>query len=130
MNKNTKKIVQYYASIERLVWYDMSLLFGRAFRFFQDSLHLTLAMGPTISSLISFKILDDIDYEWLDMGLGPIGFGCTFYVGFDYYFTKRLGLGITMSDTVGYMADIAFMHFFAIGFFNKFRLSLGPKFRL
>ncbi len=130
------------------VFWDGSLLFGYTFKPV-DSLFISLTSGLNVGfGLADIKevkatILNkEFEYKNVkDLSFLPFSFGVPINISTSYYFTKNIGLGLTLMDVIG-VQDFSigkaernteipsYLDFSPMrGFFNNFTIKIGPTFK-
>ena len=97
-----------------LVW-NSRIMPGYTFKFAKDNAYLRLAGGPAIGTL---------GWELEKTVSTAITVGLAFHIGFEYFFTNLVGIGISINEipTLYSTSDV--------GRANIFNLKVGPSFRL
>ena len=97
-----------------LVW-NSRIMPGYTFKFAKDNAYLRLAGGPAIGTL---------GWELEKTVSTAITVGLAFHIGFEYYFTNMIGIGISINEIPTLYSTSG------VGRANIFNLKVGPSFRL
>ena len=97
-----------------LVW-NSRIMPGYTFKFAKDNAYLRLAGGPAIGTL---------GWELEKTVSTAITVGLAFHIGFEYYFTNMIGIGISINEIPTLYSTSG------VGNANIFNVKVGPSFRL
>ena len=99
-----------------LAW-NSRIMPGYTFKFAKDNAYLRLAGGPAIGTF-GYEVTEAKAVST------AITVGLAFHIGFEYYFTNMIGIGISINEipTLYSTSDV--------GRANIFNLKVGPSFRL
>lgn len=97
-----------------LVW-NSRIMPGYTFKFAKDNAYLRLAGGPAIGTL---------GWEREKAVSTAITVGLAFHIGFEYYFTNMIGIGISINEIPTLYSNLG------VGNANIFNVKVGPSFRL
>ena len=97
-----------------LVW-NSRIMPGYTFKFAKDNAYLRLAGGPAIGTL---------GWELEKTVSTAITVGLAFHIGFEYYFTNMIGIGISINEIPSLYSTPG------VGNANIFNVKVGPSFRL
>ena len=97
-----------------LVW-NSRIMPGYTFKFAKDNAYLRLAGGPAIGTL---------GWELEKTVSTAITVGLAFHIGFEYYFTNMIGIGISINEIPTLYSNLS------VGNANIFNVKVGPSFRL
>ena len=97
-----------------LVW-NSRIMPGYTFKFAKDNAYLRLAGGPAIGTL---------GWELEKTVSTAITVGLAFHIGFEYYFTNMIGIGISINEIPTLYSTPG------VGNANIFNVKVGPSFRL
>ena len=97
-----------------LVW-NSRIMPGYTFKFAKDNAYLRLAGGPAIGTL---------GWELEKTVSTAITVGLAFHIGFEYYFTNMIGIGISINEIPTLYSNLG------VGNANIFNVKVGPSFRL
>ena len=102
-------------SVSKGLAWNSRIMPGYTFKFAKDKAYLRLAGGPAIGTL-GWEV-DKTVYTGITVGLA-------FHVGFEYFFTNLIGIGISINEIPSIYTNIP------VGNANIFNLKIGPSFRL
>ncbi|MFC1239347.1 DUF2715 domain-containing protein [Treponema vincentii] len=102
-------------SVSKGLAWNSRIMPGYTFKFAKDKAYLRLAGGPAIGTL---------GWELEKTVSTAITVGLAFHVGFEYFFTNLIGIGISINEIPSIYANIP------VGNANIFNLKIGPSFRL
>ena len=105
----------YLAKRSVFLW-DVSLLIGHRFKINQAILALGVGLGFGLGGGNNGKSVDF-----------TMNIGTTMHFSFDYIFTKKIGLHVSMSDTIGREISNAFAP--RNSWMNHFQFKVGPAFK-
>jgi len=114
-------------SVSKGLAWNSRIMPGYTFKFAKDKAYLRLAGGPAIGTLgyevetevgvADKKVKTKTVYTAMTVGLA-------FHVGFEYYFTNMIGIGISINEIPSIYTNLG------VGNANIFNLKIGPSFRL
>ena len=92
---------------------------GYTFKFAKDNAYLRLAGGPSVGTFGY-----EVEVAKMKTVYTAMTIGLAFHIGFEYYFTNMIGIGISINEipTLYSTSDV--------GRANIFNLKVGPSFRL
>ena len=106
-------------SVSKGLAWNSRIMPGYTFKFAKDKAYLRLAGGPAIGTLGWETEINKT--KTVHTG---ITVGLAFHVGFEYFFTNLIGIGISINEIPSIYANIP------VGNANIFNLKIGPSFRL
>ena len=92
---------------------------GYTFKFAKDKAYLRLAGGPAVGTFGY-----EVQVEKTKTISTAITIGLAFHVGFEYFFTDMIGIGISINEIPSIYSNLG------EGNANIFNLKVGPSFRL
>lgn len=92
---------------------------GYTFKFAKDKAYLRLAGGPAIGTFGY-----EVEVGKTKMVHTAITVGLAFHVGFEYFFTNLIGIGISINEIPAIYSDQS------VGRANIFNVKIGPSFRV
>ena len=99
-----------------LAW-NSRIMPGYTFKFAKDNAYLRLAGGPAIGTF-GYEVTEAKAVST------AITVGLAFHIGFEYYFTNMIGIGISINEIPTLYSTSG------VGRANIFNLKVGPSFRL
>ena len=104
-------------SVSKGLAWNSRIMPGYTFKFAKDDAYLRLAGGPAIGTF-GYEVTEAKAVST------AITVGLAFHIGFEYYFTNMIGIGISINEipTLYSTSDV--------GRANIFNLKVGPSFRL
>ena len=104
-------------SVSKGLAWNSRIMPGYTFKFAKDNAYLRLAGGPAIGTF-GYEVTETKAVST------AITVGLAFHIGFEYYFTNMIGIGISINEipTIYSTSDV--------GRANIFNLKVGPSFRL
>ena len=109
-----------------LVW-NFRIMPGYTFKFAKDNAYLRLAGGPAVGTFGY-----EVETEVVVLGQKAktktvhtaMTIGLAFHIGFEYYFTNMIGIGISINEIPTLYSNLS------VGNANIFNVKVGPSFRL
>ena len=101
-----------------LVW-NSRIMPGYTFKFAKDNAYLRLAGGPSVGTFGY-----EVEVAKKNVVYTSITVGLAFHIGFEYYFTNMIGIGISINEIPTLYSTSG------VGRANIFNLKVGPSFRL
>ena len=101
-----------------LAW-NSRIMPGYTFKFAKDNAYLRLAGGPSVGTFGY-----EVEVAKTKTVYTSITVGLAFHIGFEYFFTNLVGIGISINEIPSIYANIP------VGNANIFNLKIGPSFRL
>ena len=109
-----------------LVW-NSRIMPGYTFKFAKDNAYLRLAGGPAVGTFGY-----EVETEVVVLGQKAktktvhtaMAIGLAFHIGFEYYFTNMIGIGISINEMPTLYSNLS------VGNANIFNVKVGPSFRL
>jgi len=101
-----------------LVW-NSRIMPGYTFKFAKDNAYLRLAGGPSVGTFGY-----EVEVAKKNTVYTSITVGLAFHVGFEYFFTNLVGIGISINEIPTLYSTSG------VGRANIFNLKVGPSFRL
>ncbi|MGI5074796.1 DUF2715 domain-containing protein [Treponema vincentii] len=114
-------------SVSKGLAWNSRIMPGYTFKFAKDKAYLRLAGGPAIGTFgyeveTEIKVGDEkVKTKTVHTAMTV---GLAFHVGFEYYFTNMIGIGISINEIPTLYSDAS------VGNANIFNLKIGPSFRL
>ena len=102
-------------SVSKGLAWNSRIMPGYTFKFAKDNAYLRLAGGPAIGTL---------GWEREKAVSTAITVGLAFHIGFEYYFTNMIGIGISINEIPTLYSNLG------VGNANIFNVKVGPSFRL
>ena len=102
-------------SVQKGLAWNSRIMPGYTFKFAKDKAYLRLAGGPAVGTF---------GYERDKTVSTAITVGLAFHVGFEYYFTDMIGIGVSINEIPSIYSNLG------TGNANIFNLKVGPSFRL
>ncbi|MFC1238270.1 DUF2715 domain-containing protein [Treponema vincentii] len=102
-------------SVNKGLAWNSRIMPGYTFKFAKDNAYLRLAGGPAIGTL---------GWELEKTVSTAITVGLAFHIGFEYYFTNMIGIGISINEIPTLYSTSG------VGNANIFNVKVGPSFRL
>ena len=102
-------------SVNKGLAWNSRIMPGYTFKFAKDNAYLRLAGGPAIGTL---------GWELEKTVSTAITVGLAFHIGFEYYFTNMIGIGISINEIPTLYSTPG------VGNANIFNVKVGPSFRL
>ena len=101
-----------------LVW-NSRIMPGYTFKFAKDNAYLRLAGGPSVGTFGY-----EVEVAKKNVVYTSITVGLAFHIGFEYYFTNMIGIGISINEIPTLYSTPG------VGNANIFNVKVGPSFRL
>ena len=102
-------------SVSKGLAWNSRIMPGYTFKCAKDNAYLRLAGGPAIGTL---------GWEREKAVSTAITVGLAFHIGFEYYFTNMIGIGISINEIPTLYSNLG------VGNANIFNVKVGPSFRL
>ena len=102
-------------SVNKGLAWNSRIMPGYTFKFAKDNAYLRLAGVPAIGTL---------GWELEKTVSTAITVGLAFHIGFEYYFTNMIGIGISINEIPTLYSNLG------VGNANIFNVKVGPSFRL
>ena len=109
-----------------IVW-NSRIMPGYTFKFAKDKAYLRLAGGPAVGTF-GYEVETEIEVADKKVKTKTVHtamtVGLAFHIGFEYYFTNMIGIGISINEIPTLYSNLG------VGNANIFNVKVGPSFRL
>lgn len=106
-------------SVSKGLAWNSRIMPGYTFKFAKDNAYLRLAGGPSVGTFGY-----EVEVAKMKTVYTAMTIGLAFHIGFEYYFTNMIGIGISINEIPTLYSTSG------VGNANIFNVKVGPSFRL
>ncbi|MGI5101683.1 DUF2715 domain-containing protein [Treponema vincentii] len=114
-------------SVNKGLAWNSRIMPGYTFKFAKDNAYLRLAGGPAVGTF-GYEVETEIEVADKKVKTKTVHtamtVGLAFHIGFEYYFTNMIGIGISINEIPTLYSTSG------VGNANIFNVKVGPSFRL